>query len=159
MEFVVRGYEPGDAAALANVMWRSVRLAALADYSVTQTDAWLPAARSPEAMHRWASDGRRVVVATSCDDVVGYIDLELDGHIDHLYCAPEVIGTGVAAALYARLEREAIAAGLAQLRVEASEGGRRFFEKQQFLLECRQDLTLGGVAIHNYRMSKLVADV
>lgn len=139
-------------------MWRSVRLAALADYSVTQTEAWLPAVRSPEAMQRWASDGRWVFVATSCDDVVGYIDLELDGHIDHLYCVPEAVGAGVAAALYARLEREAIATGLAQLRVEASEAARRFFEKQHFLLECRQDLTLGGVAIHNYRMSKPMPD-
>ena len=67
MKVSVRRYAPEDAAALANVMWRSVRIAALADYRVAQTEAWLPAPRSAEEMHRWASDGRTVLVATSKD--------------------------------------------------------------------------------------------
>ena len=85
MKVSVRRYAPEDAAALANVMWRSVRIAAWADYRVAQTEAWLPARRSAEEMHRWASDGRTVLVATSEDgQIVGYVDLEADGHIDHL---------------------------------------------------------------------------
>jgi hypothetical protein len=39
MEVLVRPYEPGDANALSQVMWRSVREAALADHSPEQTVA------------------------------------------------------------------------------------------------------------------------
>ena len=86
----MRRYVPEDAAALATVMWRSVRVGALADYSGAQTEAWLPVPRSAEEMHRWASDGRTVFVTTTeADGVVGYLDLEADGHIDHLYRVPE----------------------------------------------------------------------
>jgi hypothetical protein len=38
----IRTYEPGDAVSLADVMWRSVRIAALADYKLEQSEAWLP---------------------------------------------------------------------------------------------------------------------
>lgn len=155
MAVSVRGYEPEDAAALATVMWRSVRTAALVDYSAAQVDAWLPAPRTAEEMHTWASDGRTVLVATSTDGrVVGYLDLEADGHIDHLYCAPEVVGTGVARALYAALERLAREVGIVRLGVDASEAARRFFTKQGFCVEARRDWELRGVPIHNYAMSK-----
>ena len=39
LEISVRLYEPEDAAALAEVMWQSVRVVALADYSVEQAEA------------------------------------------------------------------------------------------------------------------------
>ena len=153
----VRPYEPDDAAALADVMWRSVRSAALADYSVEQTEAWLPVRRSPEAMHRWADDGRSVFVATLGEyGVVGYTDLEADGHIDHLYCVPEAVGSGTAAALYDALERRAHELGLGQLHVEASESAKRFFEKRGFIVNERRDWELRDVPIHNYAMSKVI---
>ena len=44
--------------------------------------------------------------------VVGYADLEADGHIDHLFCAPEAVGTGVASPLYGAPERLAHDAGI-----------------------------------------------
>jgi putative acetyltransferase len=155
VEFSIRLYEPDDAAALAEVMWSSVRTAALADYSPEQTNAWLPEAPLAEAMHRWASDGRCVLVAANVDGrVVGYIDLASDGHIDHLYCSPEAVGQGVASALYDTLERTASSQGLSRLDVEASEAARRLFEKKGFTVEGRRDWELRGVSIHNYKMSK-----
>ena len=40
------------------------------------------------------------------------------------------------------------------LFVEASEGARRLFERRGFGVDGRNDLTINGVAIHNYSMSK-----
>lgn len=153
MDVVIRAYEPKDAAGLAAVMWRSVRVAARADYSAEQTEAWLPAPPLPEAMHQRASDGRAVFVADGASGIVGYIDLEADGHIDHLYCMPEVIGIGVAVALYEALERHARSQGLERLYVEASESAHRFFKKRGFTVDARHDWELRGVPIHNYAMS------
>jgi putative acetyltransferase len=40
-------------------------------------------------------------VAVAEDDrVVAFIDLEADGHIDRLFCAPEAVGRGIASQLY-----------------------------------------------------------
>jgi putative acetyltransferase len=106
-------------------------------------------------MTRRATDGRYVFVATNGDGrIVGYVDLEADGHIDHLYCLPEAVGQGVASALYDHLEALAEFQGINEIRVEASEAARRFFEKKGFAVTARRDWELRGVPIHNYQMNK-----
>jgi len=97
-------------------------------------------------------------VAVDDDGVIaGYGDLEENGHIDHLYCRPDVVGSGVGSAIYAALEEVARKAGIAILFVEASEGARRLFERRGFNLDGRNDFVIDGVRIHNYRMSKSIA--
>jgi putative acetyltransferase len=69
---------------------------------------------------RTSSGGRLVLVAVDEDDrPVAYIDLEADGHIDHLFCRPDLAGTGVAAMLHDRLEAEAAARGIRILHVRS----------------------------------------
>ncbi|MGK6324313.1 GNAT family N-acetyltransferase [Sphingomonas sp. DT-51] len=89
--------------------------------------------------------------------IAGYGDLGPNGHIDHLYCRFDVVGTGVGSAIYAALESAAIRAGIVTLFVEASEGARRLFERRGFTMDGRNDVTIDGVAIHNYLMSKSLA--
>jgi putative acetyltransferase len=86
--------------------------------------------------------------------VVGFIDLEADGHIDRLYCAPEAAGRGVASRLYEATEAAARVQGISRLFTEASERARRFFERKGFTVLERQDMIRRGVPIHNYRMTK-----
>ena len=94
-------------------------------------------------MHRWASDGRRVFVATlGGHGVVGYSDLEANGHIDHLFYSPEAVGSGVAGALYNALEGHTSQLGLARLHVEASERARRLFEKRCRTVQGRSNWEL-----------------
>ena len=88
---------------------------------------------------------------------VGYGDLEPDGHIDHLYCRADNIGTGVGSAIYGALEAAAKSAAMPIIYVEASESARRLFERRGFAIDARNDFTINGVAIHNYRMSKTLA--
>jgi putative acetyltransferase len=155
VEVAIRAYRSDDAAALAEVMFRSVREAATADYTTEQVTAWLPARPTPEAAHRRACDGRHVLVAAEPEGrILGYIDLEPDGHIDHLFCVPEAVGHGIGARLYDALERAAAEKGIDRLYVEASESARRLFEKKGFVVSERHEKELRGVAIHNYAMSK-----
>jgi putative acetyltransferase len=86
--------------------------------------------------------------------VVAFTDLEPDGHIDRLFCAPEAAGRGVASRLYDAIETAAREQGLERLFTEASELARRFFERKGFTVLERQDMILRGVPIHNYRMAK-----
>jgi putative acetyltransferase len=151
----IRFYRQGDGPAVAAVMFRSVREAALADYSAEQVEAWLPSEPSAKWFDERARDGRVVLVATDhTGAVVGYGDLEQNGHLDHLYCLPDVIGDGVASKLYDRLEQVAVQWGIAVIFVEASEAARRLFIRKGFVVVERRDFERHGVALHNYAMEK-----
>jgi putative acetyltransferase len=155
VEVTIRGYSPRDAAGLADVFFRSVRQVALSDYTAAQVQAWGPGPRTAEWAHAEASDGRLVLVAADADDCpVAYIDLEPDGHINRLFCAPEAAGQGIASRLYDVMEAAARQQGIKSLFTEASELARRLFERKGFAAVERQDLVVRGVAIHNYRMAK-----
>jgi putative acetyltransferase len=155
VDVTIRGYEPRDAAGLADVFFRSVRQVALSAYTAEQVRAWAPEPRTAEWAHGEATDGRLVLVAANEDDrPVAYIDLEPNGHIDRLFCAPEAAGQGIASRLYDAVEAAAREQGIRSLFTEASELARRVFERKGFAVVQRQDLVIRGVAIHNYRMAK-----
>ena len=154
----IRFYEPKDAAFLGVVFFDAVRTAGLRDYSQAQVEAWAPTTPDPARYEAQAKDGRLILVAVNeVDEPIAYGDLELNGHIDHLYCRPEVIGTGVASALYDRLEQHARERGMTTLFVEASEAARRLFLKKGFAQLKRREFLLRGVRIHNYLMEKLLS--
>jgi putative acetyltransferase len=151
----VRPFKDEDASVLPEIFFSAVREVASAHYSREQIHAWAPEKPPAERFLQRAHDGRILVVAVDDGDVpVAYGDCERDGHIDHLFCHPDHCGTGVAARLYAKLEESARSAGIDRLYVEASEPARRFFERQGFVVDERNDFELAGVAIHNFRMSK-----
>jgi putative acetyltransferase len=153
---IIRSFEPADAEALATLFHESVHQTGIQDYSAEQVAAWSPSKPDPEKYLRQAQ-GRTFLVALRDDGVViGYGDLEPNGHIDHLYCHPDVVGTGVGSAIYAELEATASKTGVDVLFVEASEGARRLFERRGFSVDARNDFLVNGVAFHNYRMSKSI---
>jgi len=155
VEVTIRRYERRDAAEVADVFYRSVREVALSDYTPEQVTAWVPGRWDAEREHQRSGDGRLVLVAAGeSGHVIAFIDLEPDGHIDRLYCAPEAAGRGVASRLYDATEAAARAQGIKRLFTEASELARRFFERKGFTVLERQDKVLRGVRIHNYRMAK-----
>ena len=155
MEVSIRTYERRDAADVADVFYRSVRQVALSDYTAEQVKAWVPRRWGAEQEHRRSGDGRLVLVATDeSGHLVAFIDLEPDGHIDRLFCAPEAVGRGVASRLYDAIETAARAQRIGRLFTEASELARRSFERKGLTVLERQDMILRGVPIHNYRMAK-----
>lgn len=151
----IRLYRPGDACPIAALFVRSVEQLGPRDYSPQQVEAWASRAPSAERVHARATDGRTTLVAVDdTDRPIAFGDLESDGHIDFLYCAPEAAGTGVTSALYDELERIARERGITRLYSEASEAARRFFLKKSFLVRARRQLELDGVPIHNFAVEK-----
>lgn len=155
----IRPFHPDDADALARLYVRSVEEIGRRDYSDRQVEAWASLAPSPERLRELACDGRTTLVAVDASDLpVAFGDLEEDGHIHFLYCAPEAAGTGVAAAVYDELERIARQRGVARLFAEASEAARRFFLARGFRVTSTRRLEVAGVPIHNYAVEKALAD-
>jgi putative acetyltransferase len=155
VEVTIRPYEPRDAAGVADVFYRSVREVALSDYTADQVTAWAPGPPDVEQERGRSGDGRLVLVAADRQGrVVAFADLEADGHIDRLFCAPEAAGRGIASRLYEAVEAAARERGIGRLSTEASELARRFFARKGFVMLERQDMVLRGVPIHNYKMAK-----
>lgn len=153
---LIRPFKPADADALAALFHASVHEAGIRDYSPAQVAAWSSSKPDPESYLRRA-ESRMLFVAEGEDgEPIGYGDLETGGHIDHLYCRPDKIGSGVGSALYAAIEVAAKRAGITVLVVEASEAARRLFERRDFCVDARNEFTLNGVSMHNYRMSKTI---
>ncbi|HEX8481146.1 MAG TPA: GNAT family N-acetyltransferase [Allosphingosinicella sp.] len=151
----VRTFRPDDAPFLARIFHAAVHQIGKLHYTAEQVGAWAPTVPTPETFLRQGRDGRLLLVAVDhLDHPLAYGDLEADGHIDHLYCRPDIAGTGVTSFLYDRIEEAAVARGIGRLFVEASEAARRFFLKKDFVELRRREINLGDVAIHNFEMEK-----
>ncbi len=153
---LIRPFRPDDAEALVALFHASVHGIGVRDYSPEQVRAWSPSPPDPERFRRHAQ-GRQIFVAQdAAGDPLGYGTLEADGHIDHLYCRPDAAGTGVGSALCDAIEAAARGDGISRLYTEASEAARRLLERRGFSVDSRNDFSVNGVAIHNYRMSKAI---
>ena len=152
----IRKYRPSDAPSLARIFRDAVRKTGLRCYSAAQVAAWASRAATPDEVNARCTDGRTVFVVEIDGRPESFIDLQENGHIDMMFCAPEYTGQGLAAQLFAILEQEARRRGLARLHVEASEVAKPFFERRGFTLVRRNDFMIEGVAIHNYHMEKLL---
>jgi len=153
MSFTIREYRPDDAGPMAALYFDAVRTIGVRAYSLDQVVAWASEPASPTMVQERAADGRKTLVAVnSTDEVIGYADLERKGHLDHLYCRPDVVGNGVGGALIDAILECARDWRLERVSVHASEIARPVFERKGFSLKERRDFTLRGVAIHNYRM-------
>jgi putative acetyltransferase len=98
--------------------------------------------------------GRRSLVAEEASEVVGFAELEGDGHLDMLYLRGDAVGRGVGWRLYSEVEREARSLGLGRIFTEASITARPVFEGQGFRVLHRNDLVVRGVGMRNFSMEK-----
>ncbi|HZV85173.1 MAG TPA: GNAT family N-acetyltransferase [Brevundimonas sp.] len=151
----IRDYRASDAAVLSPLYERSVRELGPRRYSTEQVEVWASLTPSAGQLEAKMSDGRfRLVCEDAGGDVVAFIDVEPDGHVDLFYASPEASSTPVTGHLYEAAERRASESGCARLYAEASELARPFLQRRGFSILARRDFEVGGVAIHNYAMEK-----
>jgi putative acetyltransferase len=100
--------------------------------------------------------GRRSLVAEEASEVVGFAELEGDGHLDMLYLRGDAVGRGVGWRLYSEVEREARSLGLGRIFTEASITARPFFERQGFRVVREQTVSRRGVEMTRFAMEKLI---
>jgi putative acetyltransferase len=149
---VIRPYRAQDRAATKMVFFRAVREGTAAIYTETQRAAWVPSpnpdlAIPDKLLDQWAwvaeTDGR----------IIGFMSLCPDGLLDMAFVLPEVMGKGVATALYHTLLAKARSAGLPRLTVDASPYSHGFLRKHGWQVDWEGDRIYDGLAYCGYRMS------
>src|SRR5918997_1178363 len=125
----IRDYDADDAPQIVRLFYETVCSVNRTDYSEEQVRAWAPGVPDPEEWHARMAD-RRTLVAEEGGEVVGFAELEEDGHLDMLYVRGDSVGRGVGRRLYRAVEREARGRGLGQIFTEASVTARPFYERR-----------------------------
>jgi putative acetyltransferase len=149
----VRFYRDGDAALLVQIFFAAVRELGIVRYAQAQVRAWAP--RIPDPL-KWEARMRlnETFVAERNGELVGFIELERNGHLTMLYRKPGISGNGVAEALYRIVEHRARELRIPRIRTEASLLAESFFERHGFNLESRENVERNGISLPRARMSK-----
>jgi putative acetyltransferase len=151
----IRRFCPEDANAIAQLFHDTVREVNCRDYSIAQVNAW-----APDDLHfrNWAEvcSNRFTYVAEESGVILGFGELEANGHIDCFYCHKDYQGRGVGRQIYQAIETKALELGLDRLFVEVSITAKPFFQRLGFALLTEQQVTCRGEIFTNYRMEKLI---
>jgi len=151
----IRAYQAGDASAIVRLFYETVHSVNQANYSEEQLEAWAPVVPDQQVWHaRMSEPGRRTLVAEEDDEVVGFAELEHDGHLDMIYLRGDAVGRGVGRRLYEAVEGEARSLSLGRIFTEASVTARPFFERNGFRVVREQRVLCRGVEMTNFAMEK-----
>ena len=149
----IRAYERTDAPEIVRLFYETVRSVNRSDYSREQVEAWAPEVPDAAEWHpRMAA--RKTLLAEENSQVVGFAELEEDGHLDTFYLRKDAVGRGVGGLLYRALEDEARTRGLGRIFTEASITARPFFGRQGFRVVREQTVQRRGVGLTNFVMEK-----
>lgn len=152
----IRAYRGEDARATLAVFLDAVMTTASRDYSAEQVAAWGRPEQRNEAEWDRSLTARSSCVAIVGGEIAGFSDVSDAGYIDMLFVSPRHGRQGVATALLAYVEAQALAAGIAELSADVSITARPVFERAGFAVEAEQHPMRGGVVMTNFRMTKRV---
>lgn len=146
-----------DAAATLTVLLKAITETAAADYSPGQITAW--ARPEQRTLSEWepAMKVRDSYVALLDKEIVGFSDVDPEGHIDMMFVSPPHSRRGVASALLTPLHGHARAHGIRSLSADVSITARPFFEKHGFTVVTQLHPMTAGVPMTNLRMTKMLA--
>lgn len=152
----VRRYTKGEEQVLWALLYDTVHKVNSKDYTLAQIEAWAP---SQWDLSQWRN---RLIktnpfVAEENNQLVGFAELESNGHIDCFYCAHDRQGKGIGSALLKAIEHEATKLGISRLFAEASITAKGFFENKGFSVEGEQTVSQRGESFINYAVSKRIS--
>lgn len=102
-------YQPGEAAALAELFYQTVHAVCMGDYTPAQLDAWADGWVNIAAWEK-SFLAHDTLVARMEGRIVGFADLD-GGYLDRLYVHKDHQREGIATALVQALEKLAVSRG------------------------------------------------
>lgn len=122
-------------------------------YTKEQQNAWCSLPVDYEYW-KWRCELKRPFLYTDGDVVVGFLELDSDGHIDCVYTHPNYQRKGVAQALLSNAIEICDELNIERMYVEASHLIRPLFEKNGFTLTSPNVVIRNGVALPNWFMER-----
>ncbi|GAB4147582.1 MAG: GNAT family N-acetyltransferase [Cyanobacteria bacterium J069] len=161
---IIRPYTPEDAAALRELFRDTIRHVNSRDYTPEQIEAWVAGAADLEAWTR-RFEQRFVYVAerdlpsttSGHPQLLGFGELESNGHIDRFYCHKDAQGQGVGTQLLQQIEAKGRSLALPRLYAEVSLTARPFFEHRGFSVLYREVVQRQGQSLVRFQMEKLLS--
>ena len=149
---MIRDYHSDDADEIADLFHDCVHAIDPAHLSPAQLEAWAP---TPPDYSAWRASlaEKKPYLACRSGKIVGFIELEDDGHIDRFYTHKDFQRQGVGHALYDHLVVQADVRGIHGFYVEASPFARPFFEREGFQLKKENRIERAGQILTNFSMS------
>jgi putative acetyltransferase len=147
----IRDYERGDAVTIVRLFYDTIHSVNLRDYSTEQVQAWAPETPDPEIWHN-RMIARHTLVAEQDGELLGFAELEPEGHVDMFYCRSDIVGRGVGWRLYAALEAKAVAMGLSRVSADVSITAQPFFTRCGFHVIQQQTVIRREISLTNFKM-------
>ncbi len=130
---MIRRFRLSDAQACRDVFVAAVRVGAAGRYTAEELADWLKAPAMPIGYGDWLNQ-HITFVAEDDGGIQGFMMLEARGYLNMAFVRPEVMGRGVADALYGAIFAEAKALDLIRLHVLASRYAQSFFSRHGWRL-------------------------
>lgn len=147
----IRQATPQDASEIMKLFYETIHAINIRDYSQEQVNAWAPETMTVD---RWIKrqDTKQTFVADHNGKVIGFAELESDGHIDCFYTHKDFQSQGVGTQLLETIVTQATQLQLSRLFVEVSITARPFFERRGFAIVKSQEVECRGAKLLNFVM-------
>jgi len=151
----IRPYKPGEEERLWQLYHDTTHIIIGEDYTPEQCARWAPVVSD---MPRWKERirAKNPFVAEESGTILGFAELEHDGHIDYFYCDHEHIRRGVGTRLYEAIEKEARRLGISRLHAAVSVTAKAFFLRMGFKVVKEQRNIVCGAVAPNFIMEKIL---
>ncbi|MEH2334830.1 GNAT family N-acetyltransferase [Nostoc sp.] len=95
-------------------------------------------------------------VAEEQGKIIGFGELEANGHIGRFYCHKDFQRKGIGKKILEQLESKAKALGIEKLFTEASSTAKPFFGSQNFIVVKQQEVERRGQKLINFIIEKKI---
>ncbi len=149
----VRRYKSGEEEELWQLLHDTTHIINGKVYTEDQVNRWAPHDKN---MDEWREriKKKNPFVAVEEGEIIGFIELEPDGHIDYFYAHHKWQGKGVGSLLYNVIEKEAIGRKMPRLYAEVSVPAKGFFLNKGFIIIEEKNKIICGAPAPNFMMEK-----
>ena len=149
----IRPYRENDAREIAELFHDTVHSVNSRDYTREQLAVWAPQEIDYDHWKR-RLDEKRPVVAEISEKIVGFAELDPDGHIDCFYVHKDYQRRKIAQRMLDGITGNAKRIGIRRLYSEVSKTAVPFFEKNGFRMVKENTVLRNGIPLRNYVMEK-----
>ena len=149
----IRRYRPGEEQEIWTLYFNTTHQVVARDYTAEQVARWAPEKADLKVWAKQLAETQPLVAVIE-HQIVGFAELESNGHIDTFYCHHRWQRRGVGTALLEAMEAEAIREDIEVLFAEVSTTAVAFFLEKGFVITEEHAKLVCGTPAKQYMMRK-----